>query len=106
MYWTEGNSNGSIFLAGTGGHDPVQLMPSQNRPRGIVIDFEEWRLYWTCQGDDLIRSSNMDMGKNCVRSDLGQVLPLKELPCGAIEFTGLTTLDSSWKASAKTEREI
>lgn len=63
IYWTQGNRNGYIFRPGTDGSHPVQLIDAQNSPRGIVIDFDEWRLYWTCQGDHLIRSSNMDGGE-------------------------------------------
>ena len=62
IYWTEDSEDGSVFASGTDGSHPAQLILNQNRPRDIVIDFEERRLYWACQGDHLIRSSNMDGG--------------------------------------------
>ena len=62
MYWAEGNQDGFIGQSLTDGSDPLRLISGQSSPRGIVIDFEEWRLYWTCVGGGVIRSSSMDGG--------------------------------------------
>lgn len=45
------------------GSGRVALVTGQNKPRGVIIDFEESRLYWTCTGDNKVRSSDLQ-GRN------------------------------------------
>ena len=59
MFWTEGSVRGSISRAWMDGSNPVRLATGLHEPRGITIDFQSSRLYWTCVGDDKVQSSNM-----------------------------------------------
>ena len=60
MYWVKsGKSNGAIMRAEMDGSNRVTLVTGLKYARGLTIDFEESRLYWTCRGDDTIQSSNL-----------------------------------------------
>ena len=60
IYWTQGNSGGSVNRAIMDGSNRVELFTGLNNPRGIHIDLQESRLYWTVAGDAKIDSSNLD----------------------------------------------
>ena len=63
MYFTDLSASGSINRAGMDGSNPVKLVSRLNYPAGITIDVQNSRLYWTCYGDDKIKSSDLQ-GRN------------------------------------------
>ena len=59
MFITDHSRSGSIYRAGMDGSNPAKLVSGLNYPAGITIDFQNSRLYWTCTGDDKIKSSDL-----------------------------------------------
>ena len=59
MYYAKYN-NGSIYRAGMDVSSPSSLVTGLSRPYHIAIDFQNSRLYWTCEGDSTVQSSTMD----------------------------------------------
>ena len=65
MYWTRPSSveffsgDGSISRAGMDGSGVTVLVPNLNEPKGIAIDFQSSRLYWTVPLDGKVKSSDM-----------------------------------------------
>ena len=75
MYWTA--DAGSIVQAGMDDSDPFTIFSGLRSPRGITIDFQSARLYWTCKGDNTVQTSNME-GKG--------IRTVIQLPSGSVTY--------------------
>ena len=66
MYWTTPSSgdffsgDGSISRAGMDGSSVSVIVTRLNEPKGIAIDFQSSRLYWTVPLDSEVQSSDME----------------------------------------------
>ena len=61
MFWTNEARN-SVGRSGMDGSNPLSIISGLNGPRGIKVDFEESRIYFTVASDHKIESSNFQGG--------------------------------------------
>lgn len=60
MYFTQ-PVDGSIDRAGMDGSHPSSIVTGLSRPQGITIDFQNSRLYWTCEQEGTaVQSSTLE----------------------------------------------